>query len=79
MNIVSKRIWFFLIAAVVAIVCIVSLATVGIKTGIEFNSGSILNITFDKQIDQSSLRAQIDALGYKSAQIQSAGSSYHAR
>jgi preprotein translocase subunit SecF len=75
MNIVNKRLWYFLIAAVLAIVCIAALATVGINTGVEFSSGSILNITFDKPADQSALRQQMDTLGYKSALIQSAGNS----
>ena len=52
MNIVSKRLWYFIMAVVLAVVCIVSLATLGIKTGVEFSSGSILNITFDKPVDR---------------------------
>ncbi len=55
MNIVNKRLWYFVIAGILAIVFIVSLATVGIKTGVEFSSGSILNITFDKPVGQTAL------------------------
>jgi preprotein translocase subunit SecF len=73
MNIVSKRLWYFLIAAVLVIICIASLATVGIKTGVEFSSGSILNISFDQPVDRNALRQQMDTLGYKSSLIQSAG------
>jgi preprotein translocase subunit SecF len=73
MNIVSKRLWYFWVAAILAVVFIVSLATVGIKTGVEFSSGSILNISFEKQVDQDALRQEMDTLGYKSAIIQSAG------
>jgi preprotein translocase subunit SecF len=73
MNIVSKRLWYFVIAGLLCVVFIVSLATLGIKTGVEFSSGSILNISFEKQVEQSALRQEIDALGYKSAIIQTAG------
>jgi preprotein translocase subunit SecF len=75
MNIVSKRLWYFIIAGLLAVVFIISLATLGIKTGVEFSSGSILNIAFDKPVEQGALRQEIDNLGYKNAIIQSAGSS----
>jgi preprotein translocase subunit SecF len=73
MNIVSKRLWYFWIAAILVVVFIISLATLGIKTGVEFSSGSILNISFEKQVEMAALRQEIDTLGYKKAIIQSAG------
>jgi preprotein translocase subunit SecF len=73
MNIVSKRLWYFVIAGLLVVIFIVSLLTLGIKTGVEFSSGSILNISFEKPVEQSALRQEIDVLGYKSAIIQSAG------
>jgi preprotein translocase subunit SecF len=73
MNIVNKRLWYFAIAIVVALICIVSLATIGIKSGVEFSSGSILSITFDKPVSQDALSQEMNTLGYKSALIQSAG------
>jgi preprotein translocase subunit SecF len=75
MNIMSKRIWYFLIAAVLAVICIVSLATLGLQTGVEFSSGSILNISFEQPVDQNALRQEMDTLGYGKAVIQSAGNS----
>jgi preprotein translocase subunit SecF len=75
MNIVSKRLWYFIIAGILALVFIVSLATVGIKTGVEFSSGSILNISFDKPVEQSAVKLEMDNLGYTTAIIQSAGNS----
>jgi preprotein translocase subunit SecF len=73
MNIVSKRLWYFIIAGILALVFIVSLATIGIQTGVEFSSGSILNISFDKQVEQSALKQELSDLGYGNAIIQSAG------
>jgi preprotein translocase subunit SecF len=74
MNIIAKRSWFFVIAGVMALVCIVALATLGIQTGIEFSAGSILNISFDQPVDQNALRIEISTQGYPDALIQTAGS-----
>ncbi len=73
MNIVSKRLWYFVIAGLLAVVFIVSLATLGIKTGVEFSSGSILNISFDKPVEQTAVKQEMSNLGYQSAIIQTAG------
>ena len=74
MKIVQKRFWFFIVSAILAVVCIASLAIFGIKSGVEFSSGSILGISFEKAVAQDALKAQIDNLGYKNALINSAGS-----
>lgn len=73
MNIMGKRLWFFAIAGLLALVCIISLATVGLKAGVEFSSGSLLNIGFEQPVDQASLRQQLDTLGYPSALVQRTG------
>jgi len=73
MNIMGKRNWFFVIAGIIALACIISLATTGLKTGIEFSSGSILNITFNNPVDRSALRQELEKAGYKGALIQTAG------
>jgi preprotein translocase subunit SecF len=74
MKIVSKRLWFFIISIVLAVICIASLAVFGIKSGVEFASGSILSISFDKPVAQDALTAEFTKLGYKNALINSAGS-----
>jgi preprotein translocase subunit SecF len=73
MNIVNRRIWYFILAGVMAVVCIVSLATIGLKSGVEFSSGSILNISFEKPVDQTAVSEEMNVLGYKGAVIQTAG------
>ena len=72
MNIVGKRIWFFLITAVLAIVFIVSLATIGLKSGVDFSAGTLFDIAFDKSVAREDLRAQLDLMGYQSATIEPA-------
>ncbi len=73
MNIVGKRLWYFLIAGVMAVVCIVSLVAFGIKPGVEFSSGSILNITFDQPVSQIALTQELSNLGYRDLLIQNDG------
>jgi preprotein translocase subunit SecF len=74
MKIVSKRLWFFIISIVLAVICIASLAAFGIKSGVEFASGSILSISFEKPVAQDALTLEFNKLGYKNALINTAGS-----
>jgi preprotein translocase subunit SecF len=73
MNIMKRRMWYFLVAGIIAVVCIISLATVGIKTGVEFSSGSILTIGFDKEVNQNALTQELANLGYTDVIIQQTG------
>ncbi len=73
MNIVNKRLWYFLITGILVVVFIVALATLGIKTGVEFSSGSILKVSFDQPVEQSAVQQEIGNLGYPNAIIQTAG------
>jgi preprotein translocase subunit SecF len=73
MDIIGKRIWFFAISGIISLACIISLATIGLRTGVEFSSGSILNVSFDQAVDQGALKQELNTLGYQSALIQSAG------
>jgi preprotein translocase subunit SecF len=75
MNIIARRYWFFLISGVLIITAIVSLATFGLKSGIEFSAGVRLTIRFDKPVDYSAFQQEISKLGYSDAIIQSVGNS----
>jgi len=71
-DIAGRRFWFFLISGVVILIGIISLATFGLKTGIEFSSGSRLRISFDEQqVSQDQLKQELANLGYPNAIIQS--------
>ena len=72
-NIIGKRFWFFLVSAVLIAVSIISLATYGLKPGIEFSSGSILTVQFDTQVDYDQFQQEITALGYTDAIVQRSG------
>ncbi len=69
-DIVGKRFWFFLITGLVILVCIISLVTFGLKSGIEFSSGSIVTVSFEQEIDQGDLKQELASLGYDNALIQ---------
>jgi preprotein translocase subunit SecF len=82
MNIVGKRLWFFLIAGILVVASIVSLATVGIKYGVDFSPGSVLTVSFTATVDRDMLRTQLDSMGYDAATIEPirvTGSAYNVR
>jgi len=69
MNIVNKRLWYFLAAAVVAVVCIVFLATEGLQRGVDFQAGTELTVSFDQQPSREALIEEMSALGYPTASV----------
>jgi preprotein translocase subunit SecF len=72
-NIIGKRYWFFSISGLLILISIISLATVGLKPGIEFSSGSILTVKFVEPVDYNDFKQEIASLGYGSAIIQHTG------
>jgi preprotein translocase subunit SecF len=69
-DIIGKRFWFFLISGLLVLASIISLATVGLKPGIEFSSGSMLTVRFEQVVDYSQFKEEIASLGYGGAIIQ---------
>lgn len=70
MNIIGKRFWFFAISALIIVVGFISLATFGLRYGIEFSSGSIVRVGFEQAVELSDLRQELGSLGYGNALIQ---------
>ena len=71
-DIIGKRFRFFLISGIVILIGIISLATFGLKMGIEFSSGSRLRLSFDEQqVSQEQLKEEMANLGYPDAIIES--------
>lgn len=70
-DIVGRRFWFFIISAVALLIAIVALATVGLKAGIEFSSGSMMTVSFEQEVDQGELESELADLGYPNAIVQS--------
>ena len=72
-DIIGKRFWFFLISGAVILIGIISLATVGLPTGIEFSSGSMLTVSFEETVDYARFKEEMTNLGYTDAIIQRTG------
>jgi len=72
-DIVGKRFWFFLISGAVILIGIISLAVFGLKTGIEFSSGSLMTVSFEQEVSQDELRQELASLGYTNVIIQRTG------
>ncbi|UCG55126.1 MAG: protein translocase subunit SecF [Dehalococcoidia bacterium] len=69
-DIISKRFRFFTISAVLILICIISLSSLGLKAGIEFSGGSQLTISFKEDVELIELKQELDNLGYGNAIIQ---------
>ncbi len=69
-DIVGKRRLFFIITAVVVLVCIVSLVTFGLRAGVEFSSGSTMTVSFEEEVKQGELEEELVSLGYDGAIVQ---------
>ncbi len=72
-DIVGKRFLFFLISGMVIAIGIIALVVFGLKPGIEFSSGSMLQVSFEREVDHGELRQELASLGYSNAIVQSAG------
>ena len=75
-DIVARRKWFFLLSAIVLIPGIISLLIPpSLTLGIEFSSGSALEVTFEEEVEfaESDIRAVLNELDHPEAVIQKAG------
>ncbi len=73
LNIIGKRFWFFLISGILIVIAIISLATFGLKSSIEFSSGSILTLRFETPVEYNDFLQEMNNLGYQEAIIQRTG------
>jgi preprotein translocase subunit SecF len=72
-DIVGKRFWYFLISGVLILIAVVSLVVFGLRSSIEFSSGSQLSIQFTSSLDYKALEDELGELGYGNAIVQSTG------
>jgi preprotein translocase subunit SecF len=75
LNIIGKRSWFYGIAGIVMIACIIFLAVFGLQPGVEFSSGSVMTIGFEEDVTKQSLEDSLEELGYTNVIIQDVGES----
>lgn len=72
-DITGNRFRFFLISGVIILIGIISLATFGLKSGIEFSSGSMMTVSFETNVEHSQLKEEIAILGYTNVITQRTG------
>lgn len=71
---VGKRHWFLLLSVIMLIPGIVSLIIPpGLRPGIEFTSGTLMTLDFEREADQAALRDRMAELGHPEAIIQRTG------
>jgi preprotein translocase subunit SecF len=63
-NIVGNRLWFFLVAGLLLVVCVVCLIVFGLKTGIDFASGSLLTVKFEQQVKPADVEKALSGIGF---------------
>jgi len=73
LDIIGKRFWFLFIAGVVLLASIISLLTVGLQTGIEFSSGTLMTVGFGEEVNQNQVREALADLGYPNVIVQNVG------
>lgn len=73
LDIIGKRFWFLLISGVMVLLGIISLSVFGLKAGIEFSSGSLLTVGFEREVKVVEVKEAVADLGYSNAIVQSTG------
>ena len=73
LDIIGKRFWFFMVSGLLILIAVISLGVFGLKSSIEFSSGSLLTLKFDTAIEYADLQAEVSQLGYDNAVIQHTG------
>ena len=72
-DIIGKRFRFFLISGVVILIGIISLASFGLKAGIDFSSGSLLTLNFEQEVTVAEVKQELGNLGHENAIVQITG------
>lgn len=65
-----RKLWYAISGAIV-VVCAVSIALFGIKLGIDFTGGSLLEVTFPNAVSSGELKEHIVKLGHNNVIVQS--------
>ena len=81
LDIVGKRGWYFLFSAIIIVIALSSLImppgwstlNSGLTPGIDFTSGSVLDVTFSEPVDQNLVYEEMKNLGHPEALVQTTG------
>ncbi len=71
---VGKRLYAIIFSVVLVVVSILSLATQGLKFGIDFTGGTLIEVGYEKPADLAEVRTILSEAKFKSANVQYFGS-----
>ncbi len=71
---VGKRVYAIIVSVLLVVASVFSLSTNGLKFGIDFTGGTLLEIGYEKNVDLADVRATLDKANFKSADVQYFGS-----
>jgi len=78
MNLMKFKIWYFIFSLVIILPGLYYLMTSGLKLGIDFTGGALIEYKFANSIDINSLKKEINLEGIEVGQISSsANNSYY--
>jgi SecD/SecF fusion protein len=67
---VNRRMWYFLLSAVIIIPGVISLAVFGLKPGVDFQSGTAMTLHFSQPVEQGQLRQILTDQAFSDAIVQ---------
>ncbi|MGB2271391.1 MAG: protein translocase subunit SecF [Pseudomonadales bacterium] len=74
LNFMSYRKLAQIVSAILLIVSIASLSTNGLKLGLDFTGGTLVEVAYDKTADIGGIRSGLEAAGYKNSLVINFGS-----
>src|SRR3954463_15594911 len=70
LNYVGYSKWFFSLSGMILLVCALALGSKGINFGIDFESGTRINVALKQKVDENAVRGALAAVGQGKAEIQ---------
>ncbi len=64
-----RKLWYAISGAIV-LACVISIAMFGLKLGIDFTGGSLLQVSFPNPVVTTQLQSNVEKLGYKDVVVQ---------
>jgi SecD/SecF fusion protein len=69
-NYVGASRWFFSLSGVILLICALALGSRGINFGIDFESGTRINVALKQKVDENAVRDVLSTVGQGNAEIQ---------
>jgi SecD/SecF fusion protein len=70
LNYVGYSKWFFSLSGMILLVCALALGSKGINFGIDFESGTRINVALNQKVDENAVRNVLTTVGQGKAEIQ---------